>query len=346
MDKFCRICWNTSNWKQPTGEAAKLEIDSYVAQYGFGHEEWLFNFSWLLKRDHSADTVKYKYGFLQPIGKYYNKYMGKTFSVLLYTRSPEGKCLLVAQIEALYVPDEKELSYVLSQMYKSGWITVMQSELSKLGMDATPIRNPHPRDIVNVRFSPDNVEFFDPRPMVDNNHTICLSPRYHPFDWDGAFPSSGFSQSNDTSASNKKDDDPTRSEEARIKASIESTVYNPQHVRLQNTLYKWLCSLHGEENVDYEKDFVDLIVRDNEKTIFIEIKTSLTTKRCIREAMGQLIEYSHYPNHSKAEELLIVGDAIPTLKDKLYLDFLRTNYNLVIKYSRWNWALSKLEVPI
>lgn len=96
MDKYCRICWNTKKWKQPTGEAEKLETGkSYVAENGFGHEEWLFNFSWLLTGGHFAGNTPYLYGFLQPIGKYYSKYKGKIFSALLYT-SPDGKCLFVA----------------------------------------------------------------------------------------------------------------------------------------------------------------------------------------------------------------------------------------------------------
>jgi hypothetical protein len=38
-----------NNWKAPTGEARRYETPgSYVSKNGFGHEEWLFNFQWLL----------------------------------------------------------------------------------------------------------------------------------------------------------------------------------------------------------------------------------------------------------------------------------------------------------
>ena len=348
MDKYCRICWNTKNWRQPTGEAAKLETsESYVAENGFGHEEWLFNFSWLLSGAPSAGTVSYRYGFLQPIGKFYNKYIGKAFSALLYTRSPEGKCLVVARIDDLYVPDEQELSWALSQMNSNGWIADMQYELEALGIDSTPLQNPSPRDIANVRFSLDSVTFFDPRPAVNNNHKIYRLSRYHPLNWDDTFPPTYLPQNNTLPPSNQSDDDdPTRSEEARTRAAVEATSYDPRHVKLQNTLYRKLCSLHGQNNVNYEADFVDIILKHNQTTTFIEVKTYLTAKRCIREAIGQLIEYSHYPNQSKADELLVVGDAIPTQEDILYLDFLRNNYKLPVKYSRWNWALSDLETPI
>ena len=348
MDKYCRICWNTKNWKQPTGEAKKLETgESYVAENGFGHEEWLFNFSWLLTDGQFTGNTPYRYGFLQPIGKYYSKYMGNTFSALLYTRSPEGKNLLVAEINNLYVPEEQELTWAIGQMDANGWIAAMQSELEALGIDSTPVINPSPRDIANVRFSPDNVTFFDPRPLVDPNHKIYRSSRYHPFNWDDSLPMNYLQQNLATPPTNQiDDDDPTRSEEGRTRAAVEATTYDPHHVKLQNTLYRKLCSLYGQSNVEYETDFVDIILNNNQMTTFIEIKTYLTAKRCIREAIGQLLEYSHYPRLSKAHVLLVVGDARPTLEDGSYLTFLRRNYNLPIKYSRWNWSQNDLEPPI
>lgn len=333
MDKYCRICWNSNNWKKPTGEARHLETgESYVAKNGFGHEEWLFNFSWLLSGGAFTGNTPYRYGFLQPIGKYYNKYKGTTLSALLYTKSPEGKNLIVANIKDVYVPDERELSWALSQMVGNGWITGMQNELESLGIDNTPLRNPNPRDIANVRFSPDNVSFYDPRLVIGPNHKIFRSSRYHPFNWDDAFPPTLLQDIVTPPTNQSDDDDPTRSEEGRTRAAIEATSYDPRHVKLQNTLYRKLCSLYGQANVEYETDFVDLILKNNQTTIFIEIKTHLTAKRCVRDAIGQLLEYSHYPSLSKAQELLVVGDAKPNQDDVLYLNILRNTYNIPIKY--------------
>lgn len=346
MDKYCRICWNTKNWKQPTGEAKLLETGkSYVAKNGFGHEEWLFNFSWLLSGGPIAGTA-YRYGFLQPIGKYYSKYKGQSLSVLLYTKSPEGVILLVASINALYVPEEDELAWALNQIEDNGWLTTMQKELEALGIDNTPLRNPTPREIANVRFTPDNVTFYDPRPVVDRNHKISQSSRYHPFNLDDTFPPTLTRNSVSPPKNQNDDEDPTRAEDGRIRAAVEATSYDPRHVKLQNLLYRKLCSLHGHANVEYETDFVDLILKKNQVTTFIEIKTHLTAKRCIREALGQLLEYCHYPNFFKAHELLVVGDARPTQEDILYLDSLRTIYNLPLKYSRWDWGKNNLDTPI
>src|SRR5262245_36176414 len=115
MNKYCRICWNTKYWREPTGEAAKMETGSYVRKNGFGHEEWLFNFSWTQPLPGEQDGAA-KYGFLQPIHKYRKKYEGKTFDVLTYTVGPDGERIAVAMIRNLYVPLVAEIEAALGVM--------------------------------------------------------------------------------------------------------------------------------------------------------------------------------------------------------------------------------------
>jgi hypothetical protein len=45
---YARVCFNSQGWVFPTGEANKLEKNRWVTQSGFGGEEWLFNFAWLI----------------------------------------------------------------------------------------------------------------------------------------------------------------------------------------------------------------------------------------------------------------------------------------------------------
>jgi len=93
-DKYVRICWNTLGWRMPSGEAPPIEAKTYVANHGFGHEEWLFNFEWLING--------YRYGFLQPIGKYYDRYKGKTCSILMYTITPQQQNILFLGLKILW----------------------------------------------------------------------------------------------------------------------------------------------------------------------------------------------------------------------------------------------------
>src|SRR3972149_6133859 len=89
--RFCRICWNTQRWRKPTGDAAKLEAKgSYVADHGFGHEEWLFNLGWMIG--------DYRYGFLQPFGKL-NSAHSNVIDVILYTLDFNKDRLFVGRIK-------------------------------------------------------------------------------------------------------------------------------------------------------------------------------------------------------------------------------------------------------
>ncbi len=344
MDKYCRICWNTKNWRSPSGDARHIEMGgSYVSQYGFGHEEWLFNFNWLLRGYQQDSATAYHYGFLQPIGKF-RKYQGKTFSVLLYTVSPERQVLIVARIDQLYVPDDEELAWAQQSISTNGWLAAMRQELEDLGIDSQPLNASW---VVNVRFRPQDVHFYDPRPVVTGGHKIRTAFRYHPFDWDDGFPPVETMLpvllNPDTS---NRDDDPVRSEAQRTRSAIEGTSYDPRHTQLQNRLYRFLCARYGRRSVAYENNFVDLSLHIDGKTIFIEIKMDLTAKRCIRLALGQLLEYSHYPNQAKASRLLVVGDALPKSEDIMYLNHVRGLYKFPLYYARWDWDKEELEAEI
>ncbi len=175
MRKYCRICWNTKYWREPTGEARHTEsAKSYVQQHGFGHEEWLFNFSWLLPSP-SEPSDLFKYGFLQPIGKYRGTYEGEVLDVLLYTITPDRKRLAVAEIRGLLVPKLSELSTAVGLMRRNGWLRDMEDDLSRLGIPPTKLSAP-PDHIVNVRFKESEVTFFDPR-MRRSTGTARCRPR-------------------------------------------------------------------------------------------------------------------------------------------------------------------------
>ena len=327
-DKFSRICWNTAGWRKPTGDAFSIETKgAFVTDYHFGLEEWLFNYEWMLDG--------FRYGFLQPIGKYYSKYKGSFRSILLYTVTPEKDTLLVAKIEDVYIPEEDELDRVLRKYKKFGWMDSMHADVDVIGGDPTVLDNAESSGIVNVRFKQENVKIFDPMLRVTENHKICKS-RYHPFDWDGNFPET------EIAPPPSDEDDPAKSERVRVRAAQEGVRFDPRHDRLQNRLYKYLCKKYGKSNVLSENSYVDLTLNEPTGCTFFEIKMESTVKRCIRLALGQLLEYAHYPTGSRAKRLVVVGDVLPTDDDRRYVSLLREKYRIPIYYSRFHWEKNKL----
>jgi hypothetical protein len=322
--KLCRICWNTSGWRRPTGEAAILETgNSYVSRHGYGHEEWLFNYEWMING--------YRYGFVQPIGKFHTKYSGETTSLCLYTVTPDKDRLIVGVIHNTYIPTLSETKDVFREFKKRGWITQMKKDCKSLNIGPFKADGLNDGGVINIRFKPEDVELFDPMLAADPSHTISQNSRYNPFNWDGVIPSIGEVTLGALSSKKK------RSERSRKRAGQEGGEYDPTHIRLQNRVYDLLVKYFGAKHVFYERDYVDLSINAGGGTTLIEIKTAPTAKRCMREALGQLLEYAHYQKRYKSSEFVVMGDAPLTQKDQCYLDFLRIQYGLPLNYSQYIW---------
>lgn len=327
-NKYCRICWNTDFWHRPTGEAARTEASgSYVADYGFGHEEWLFNFSWL-QPGPKGTTGDFRYGFLQPIGKYRSKYIGQNFDAFIYTISPNGDRIAIGIIRDVYVPDDAEIKGALDHIKRAGWLDEMKHEIKYVGGNLAGLAH-GPAGIINVRFRQDDVQFFEPRFVVGKPNKIWNSARYQPFDWEGEAPARLGAIPSARKGRKKK----TEGEVAR--SAIPGTTYDPAHNRLQNALYDYLVRQYGELAVFYEDDAVDLALRHDNKDVFIEIKIALSAKQCIRQALGQLLEYSFYPGRREAQELVIVGEHEASVEDVEFLARLQQKFDLPVRYLRW-----------
>lgn len=322
--KLCRICWNTAGWRRPTGEAAELETgDSYVAQHGYGHEEWLFNYEWMIDG--------FRYGFVQPIGKFHARYAGETTSLCLYTITPDRTRLIVGVIHKAYIPTLYETQEIYNEFDRRGWIKQMREDCEVLNVGPFNSDGINEGGVINIRFKPEDVEFFDPMLTVDSEHTISRNYRYHPFNWDGEISSVV------DLIESKLNNDSKRSEQSRMRSAQAGVQYDPTHVRLQNRVYDILTSHFGDENVFYERNYVDLSVDMSNKFILIEIKTASTAKRCIREAIGQLLEYAHYYGKDKNYELVVMGDAPLTKESEIYLSLLQNKYNIPLFYSQYIW---------
>lgn len=89
---------------------------------------------------------------------------------------------------------------------------------------------------------------------------------------------------------------------------------------------------------------IDLVVRQGEKFWFYEIKTSISARACIREALPQLLEYSFWPKAQVAERLIIVGEPEPDDETRSYLGALTKMFSLPIEYQRFDLAKGKVRI--
>ena len=112
-----------------------------------------------------------------------------------------------------------------------------------------------------------------------------------------------------------------------------------RHNTLQMELYNYLCREAGDNDVQVERHLpigvrVDAVVRCNGKEIFYEVKVGSTVRSCVRAALGQLIEYCHWPSANRASEIIVVGEAELDSDSRAYLDFLRQRFDIPLWYRR------------
>ncbi len=113
---------------------------------------------------------------------------------------------------------------------------------------------------------------------------------------------------------------------------------NLWHNSLAEKIYSALEKKYGQGNVGHNKSGprVDIVVREGETYTYYEIKTSDDIKACIREALGQLLEYSYWPAGREAKSLVIVTENSITSEAQKYLNILRERFGLPVYYQTFD----------
>jgi hypothetical protein len=87
---------------------------------------------------------------------------------------------------------------------------------------------------------------------------------------------------------------------------------------------------------------VDVAVDTRDGFLFCEIKVAPHVRDALRQAIGQLLEYAHWPNDRRAEKLWVVSEGMPCAEDVTYLQALRARYGLPAYYRRIDAAAEVL----
>ncbi len=77
---------------------------------------------------------------------------------------------------------------------------------------------------------------------------------------------------------------------------------------------------------------VDVVIETGAGPIFCEIKVASGVRAAARKAVGQLLEYAHWPNENRSRKWWVVSKETPIAKDRAYLPRLRSLYQLPVFY--------------
>lgn len=93
---------------------------------------------------------------------------------------------------------------------------------------------------------------------------------------------------------------------------------------------------YGFENVGCElkvgNNKIDICVKKNEYFDIYEIKTCSSARACVREAMGQILEYAFFKTKESISKMYIVSDCAPDSDVEEYLLKIRNLHHIPIYY--------------
>jgi hypothetical protein len=107
---------------------------------------------------------------------------------------------------------------------------------------------------------------------------------------------------------------------------------------LQQVLFGELCREYGKNHVGTELPSgsggrIDVVARTKSGGYaYFEIKAGKSLQGCIRNAIGQLLEYAYWPGSRQPELIVIAGEAALDDKGRSYLEELRKRFSLSLEY--------------
>jgi hypothetical protein len=302
-EKIARICWNSLGWKKPSGTYGKSSNrESFENETGYGHEEWLF--------DDSKIINGYHYGFLQPVNslnKKTDKHRNQEYKIWLYSSLNGTEKLIGCINKAICI--SKEESIEIHKNYKENkFLQKMEDDLFEAGINTKQFKETPPEIFFNVKFKFSDAEIYSVYPIISKDNKVISAKYYTLLNKKLDFKFENYQQKNTDIFS---------------RAGYEGGDINPYHNKIQNALLNLLNASGIYKNLKLEKNRIDMeAILKNGDVHFFEVKTD-TPKYNIRQAIGQLMEYSFYPNTIKAKKMFIVGDAEPNADIICYMKHLR-----------------------
>lgn len=332
LAKLCRICPNTDNWNRPTGN--KKGLGGFAGTNGFGVEEWLSRKDWLLS-GYNGLPGDWRYAHVTALWTKNNAYAGQDMRVYLFIY--DKGAWLVGYIDQAHLIDEDEAAWAVERFRRNGWLKSMRQEVKAVRGNTELLSDKavqtSPLGYVSMRFKPNSLHFLpEPQLLIMNNWRYTVA-----YDWD---PDYLTELSLDTlpAQDNPSAQELARFSEAiRVRRAICAKEYSPRQAPIQNRLAVQLARVYGSKGyqVRCEYKHVDISIHKDNYASFLEIKPADSAREAIRLALGQLLEYAHYPQANRAANLVVVSDAEPGPNDIQYIRQLRRRYGIPLCYVYW-----------
>lgn len=325
MSYITRICQNNSNWQLPDRSAVEAS-NTFYSKHHYGHEEWLFRFEWQIGG--------WQYGFLQGVNKGWKSRLARNQragDVVLFTLTPNGR-RYVARIRHIEFLDDAQGIAALDHYKRLGWYDRMLKEIDAVGGDRSGLGNgewaPY---VLNVRFRPVDVEWYPPNTFAEAGDPVHHYNRYQliELNHEASLP-----ETVNTLRPTRRGQNLPPIQDSYFRSGGSGRECSPEHGIIQATLYEELKIEYPGANIVFEENFVDVTVTTETEKILFEVKSDFCTRRVLRLAIGQLLEYAYYWDElpEKAVRLVAVGRTALSPEDERYLRYLKEKLNLPLEY--------------
>ena len=331
INKLSRICWNTENWKFPSGSQGKsFATDSYESNYGFGYEEWLF--------DKFKIVDEYHYAFLQPLFLKTGKHENKNYNISLLTINNLNKKYFAGEIRNVECITREESERVFHIYKQKGWIDQMKNDVLKVGANHHKLNEAEPHTFFNIRFQFKDVSLPEDLIEIATDDINITTSRYKLLPQKAQIGLQPMHEEGSEPEGNHKN---TKKRKKVFNVDCE---YDPYHDQMQNAIFDLLknSDQYNYKKVFIEKGRVDIKAITNENTChYFELKTC-NAKQSIRLALGQILEYAYFPENELAEKLIIIADDKPSENVVKYLNHIRSKFDLPISYRYFDLETNQL----
>lgn len=307
-----RVCWNTRGWQMPSGSTTEK---GFPGENGFGHEEWNFQLT------DAWNGYIFPYTYLVPQNKILDDNNG-TFDIGFFSRHQEqNKWILIGIHHNAQLIEADEYPEIIDSFSEREILARRADELLsatarfKTYRDALKeVTDAFRKPFIRVKSPVSHIEIFQPPIPIEkpSNH------RFKSFTYVDRFPGPTI-KSHDAkrSPSALAEDGYYRESSSNLKRII------PKHNILSNTFCRWLTDRGIKAK--QEENYIDIFFELGDESYIAELKITygVGTTKAIRESLGQLLEYNHYPGRYVKGKWLIVLDQDPMDTDFEYIDNLR-----------------------
>lgn len=126
----------------------------------------------------------------------------------------------------------------------------------------------------------------------------------------------------------------TKNTGSQTRRGASSYIATQRHNILQEALKNKLILKYGASNVLMEENFVDIKVVQPGKIYLYEVKSSAYASDCVREALGQILSYSHCDKDGRPKHLIVAGQYKPNEDEIEFIKYVKKNIKLDFEYEQ------------